>query len=174
MKSSKLFRKLTTLITIIGFVVVITPSTEAQAATTSADASATIVTPLAIVKVTDLLFGKLTAGGAGGTITMTPAGVRTAGGGVTLFTQGNISNAASFTVNGEGTLTYAITLPPSDVTLISGSDSMTVNTFSSDPSGTGTLAAGTQTLSVGATLNVAANQPAGNYTGNFNVIVDYN
>ena len=52
---------------------------------------------------------------------------------------------------------------------------MTATTFTSDPSGTGTLTGGTQTLNVGATLNVAAAQPAGTYvSGAFDVTVNYN
>jgi hypothetical protein len=42
---------------------------------------------------------------------------------------------------------------------------MTVNGFTSTPSATGTLSSGgTQTLTVGATLNVAAAQAVGTYT----------
>jgi len=57
---------------------------------------------------------------------------------------------------------------------------MTVNTWSSNPSGTGTLTGGTSTLLVGATLNVGASQPAGVYntanaggSGEFTVTVNY-
>ncbi len=41
---------------------------------------------------------------------------------------------------------------------------MTVTAFTSDPSGTGTLTGGTQTLTVGGTLNVNAGQAAGTYS----------
>ena len=50
---------------------------------------------------------------------------------------------------------------------------MTVNAFASTPSGTGTLTLGTATVNVGATLNVAANQTAGSYTGTYPVTVNY-
>jgi hypothetical protein len=55
-----------------------------------------------------------------------------------------------------------------------GGTTMTVDNFTSNPSGTGTLAGGTQTLSVGARLNVGAGQVAGDYTGEFSVTVAYN
>jgi spore coat protein U-like protein len=52
---------------------------------------------------------------------------------------------------------------------------MTVNAFTSTPSGTGTFnSGGTATLNIGATLAVGANQTAGSYTGTFSVTVDYN
>jgi len=52
---------------------------------------------------------------------------------------------------------------------------MTVNAFTSNPSGTGTLSSGgTQTLNVGATLNVAAAQTAGTYTNATGVAVSVN
>jgi hypothetical protein len=53
---------------------------------------------------------------------------------------------------------------------------MTVNTFTSTPTPTGTLTGGTETLRVGATLNVGASQPAGTYVSGtpFTVTVNYN
>ena len=76
-------------------------------------------------------------------------------------------------------LTYAITLPTNGtVNITTGTatapETMAVSTFTSDPSGTGTLTAGAQTLGVGATITTVASQVAGAYTGTFNVSVDYN
>jgi hypothetical protein len=54
---------------------------------------------------------------------------------------------------------------------------MTINAFTSNPNGAGTLSAGgTQTINVGATLNVLGSQTAGTYTNatGFPVIVNYN
>jgi hypothetical protein len=53
---------------------------------------------------------------------------------------------------------------------------MVVDTFTSNPSGTGTLAGGTQNLNVGATLNVGSSQASGTYTNaaGFTVTVNYN
>ncbi len=58
-----------------------------------------------------------------------------------------------------------------------GSATMTVNGFTSTPSTTGTLGTGgTQTLQIGATLNVSAAQTPGNYTSAtaIPVTVNYN
>ena len=149
-------------------------------ATATATATATIVTPISISKTADMNFGNVAVSAStGGTVILAPAGTRTTGGagGVTLpATTGTVA-AAAFTVNGNGSFTYAITLPSSPITLTraSGSETMTAGTFTSTPSGTGTLSSGTQNLTVGATLTVGNGQVAGVYTsGNFNVTVNYN
>lgn len=152
-------------------------TTNAQS-TASAIATANVVTPISIAKNTDMAFGNLAVQAAtGGTVVLAPAGSRSRTSGVTLpATTGTVS-AASFTVTGNGSYTYAITLPTSDVTLThsGGIEVMQANAFTSNPSGTGTLSAGTQNIAVGATLNVSAGQLAGVYTsGNFNVTVNYN
>jgi hypothetical protein len=53
---------------------------------------------------------------------------------------------------------------------------MTVDTWTSTPTPTGTLTGGTQTLTVGATLHVAGSQLAGVYSSAtpFDVTVNYN
>jgi uncharacterized protein DUF4402 len=99
--------------------------------------------------------------------------VRTPGGGASLGS-GAAVTAAAFTVSGQGSATYAITLPAS-ATVTSGANTMTVNGFTSNPAGTGTLSgAGSQNLLVGATLNVGASQATGTYSGTFDVTVTYN
>ena len=142
---------------------------------TTANASATIVTPISISKTLDMNFGNVAVQTAnGGTVVMTPAAVRSATGGVTLPTTAGTVTAATFTVSGQATYTYSITLPSTDLTITSGSNTMAVNTFTSNPAatGSGTLSAGgTQTLTVGATLNVAAAQPAGLYTSDRKSVV---
>jgi hypothetical protein len=112
----------------------------------------------------------------GGTVILAPAGTRTVTGGVTIPLTAGTVTAASFTVNGQGVYTYAITLPESSLTLTSGANTMTASAFTSTPDAIGTLTAGTQTLKVGATLNVAAAQPEGVYVSEtpFDVTVNYN
>jgi hypothetical protein len=146
-------------------------------ATATATATATIVTPISIAEVVNMNFGNVAVQTAlGGTVVMTPAGVRSVTGGCTLPAINGTVTAASFTVTGQGTYTYAITLPVAATTLTSGANTMTATTFTSTPSATGALTAGTQTLNVGATLNVAAAQPAGLYVSGtpFSVTVVYN
>jgi hypothetical protein len=139
--------------------------------------------PLFFIQITNtagLAFGSFAAG-TGGTVTVSPAGVRTKTGGVVLVSSGAGSssrfNVRGFTFPTNHTHTYSITLPANGtVTITSGGNSMAVNNFvSTPPAGvsTGTLAVGTQTqtLNVGATLTVGSGQAPGNYSGTFTVTV---
>lgn len=147
----------------------------ASAATASSNVSAEIVSGLAITNTASLNFGQIAPGSIAGTVVMTPLGVRVPVG-VVLGNQGT-SSAASFNVVGAPLNIYSIVLPANGtVSLTSGaSPAMAVNTFISLPALLGTLGlSGTQTLLVGATLAVGANQPLGTYTGTFNVTVAYN
>src|SRR3954462_564540 len=108
-------------------------------ATATASASATIITPISITKTVDMNFGNVAVSATiAGTTVLAPAGTRTTGGagGVTLpATTGTVA-AASFTVSGQGSYTYAITLPTSATITDAGSHTMTVNAFTSSPSAT--------------------------------------
>lgn len=145
--------------------------------TVTVTASATIITPITITKVQDMNFGNVVSTTAGGTVILSPSGVRTESGVQLPVSSGTVS-AASFTVTGQDGYAYAVTLPTTAYTIATGTGSanelMTLTTFTSNT--TGTLTGGTQTLSVGATLNVVANQNAGTYIGAapFNVSVNYN
>ena len=157
-----------------------TTVSHAQAtATAQADAHATIVTPITIVKVNDLEFGNIAVGASSGSVDLDPnGGARTPSGGVTLPAVPGTVNPASFTVSGQAGYIYGITLP-STITIASGANSMTITNINSYP----TVAAGgqlgsggTETLFVGGTLGVAASQAAGTYStaATFPVTVVYN
>ena len=154
----------------------ITSTINAQTATaqTSADASATIVTPLEINKVADLKFGNIAAGPVSGVVVMSTDDVRTSDGGVTLIAAGNESNAASFDITGAPDATFTIDLP-SSIFIYSDGDKMEVNDFVSNLGDSSVLSnEGTANLKVGATLIVEANQTPGLYEGKFDVTVAYN
>jgi hypothetical protein len=155
-------------------------------ASTTADASATIVTPISILKQADLEFGDIAVSETqGGTVELLPmAGVATRNplNGVTLpaYTT-NIPTAARFLVQGVPYYTYNILLPDDGFVLthdMISTETMIVNDFTSSPSGTnGELDMdGKETLYVGATLVVAASQEPGHYVSlvPFNVTVNYN
>lgn len=151
-------------------------ATNAQA-TATATATATVITPISISKTADMSFGNLAVqASTGGTVVLDPAGTRSGTSGVTLPAAAGTVTAAAFTVTGSGSSTYSISLPSSvTLTRASGSETMAASSFTSNPSATGTLSGGTQNVSVGATLTVAAGQVAGTYnSGNFSVTVNYN
>lgn len=132
---------------------------------------------LSIMKNTDMNFGTIAAS-SGGTVVLSVSGSRTPSVGIILPSFTGIVSAAQFTVTGDPNRTYAITLP-ADFTLYEsgvGPAFMIVNVFTSTPSVTGTLSGGTETVLVGATLNVSGSQTAGSYTNaaGFEVTVNYN
>ena len=121
-------------------------------------------------------FGNIATSALVGTVVLTPAGGRSVTGGATLVGVAAVT-AASFDVTGQGTYTYAITLPSSPITLNgTPSGTVTVGTFTSTPSATGALTGGAQTITVGATLNIPASTVAGSYTNasGLSVTVNYN
>lgn len=147
----------------------------AQSSSATATATAVIVSPITITRTADMSFGNIIADVDGGTVVLVPAGTRTLNGLTSPSLPGTIT-AASFNVTGLANATYAITLPATH-DISNGVQTMTVNAFSSDPTPTGALdGAGTQTINVGATLNVNANQASGTYTNaaGFTVTVNYN
>jgi hypothetical protein len=129
---------------------------------------------ITLAKVQDLAFGAIIRGGSAGTVTISTTGTRSSTGGVFLLPSGYAAYMqASFTVwVRRKNRTVQITLP-SSVIISSGSNSMTVNTFTSSPSGTFTSPTANYitTINVGARLNVGANQARGTYSGTFNVTV---
>ena len=148
-----------------------------QTSSATATASATIITPISIAKTADMNFGNIAVStGSGGTVVLAPAGTRTTTGGVSLPATAGSPAAAAFTVTGQGNYTYAITLTTSATLSDGASHTMTIGTFTSNPSSTGTLSSGTQNITVGATLTLSAAQTAGAYTTStpFTVTVNYN
>ena len=149
-----------------------------NSASAQAKATATIVQAISIDKLADLQFGKIIAGSTAGQVQIQTDGSRTiAAGDVVLFNQGSDHQAAAFTVNGTPNESYYVKLPTDDGNTISlegpqGTDPLIITSLVHD--GGGTLDGNGQDLfSVGGTLSVKANQPAGEYTGTFDVIVAY-
>lgn len=155
------------------FALRVTDTNNGRTSTATFNVLAKVDPVITLAKLTDLSFGDVFMSPTAGTVVLTPAGARSATGGVTLGSL-SPSGAATFTVTGAASTTYAITLPAS-ITLSIPGNTLTVSSVTSTPSLTGVLdASGNQTLAVGGTLNVAANQADGNYAGTFNVTVAYN
>lgn len=129
---------------------------------------------VALTNTRGLDFGRFVAG-SGGTVVLTPAGLRSRTGAVVLLNSPSVGQA-SFTASRSGgnKTIVTVTLPANgSVRLTSGLNSMAVNSFARTPS-TATLSLQTaQTIAVGATLTVAPNQAPGNYSGSFNLTVNY-
>lgn len=124
-----------------------------------------------ITTTSSMSFGRFVAAGAG-TVKVGFTSARSASGGVILLP--SQAGAAAFTISGHDNKITILTLPPNgSVFLYAGANRMPVNDFSSSLPGNGVLLPGTQTVSVGATLQVAPNQTRGSYNGVFHVTVEF-
>lgn len=153
-------------------------------ATENTTAAAQIVTPIAISETSPLHFGTMAVlAGTGGTCVLSTQGARTQTGGVNLSVQNPSASNAAYNVSGALNTAYSITLPASITVTesVSGSATMTIDHLLARPASagadalSGTLSnSGTDSFSVGGTLNVSAGQSTGLYTGSFDVTVAYN
>lgn len=183
MKTNRTLKLITLTAAIFGFAATSFGQNGNTATSANTTASATIIRPIGIAlnEGSALRFGNIVPS-ADGTVKVAPDDTPTYSTGIVAFTgsgAAGIISAAKFTVSGDPSNSFSITLPTSvQITTGEGGATMTVDTFTSTPSATGTLssdeAAGTASLNVGATLTVAATQATGTYTGTFQVTVAYN
>jgi len=130
-------------VTLLALVGLFCLAVNASAATATANAEATVIAALTITATRDLDFGTVAFADGAGTIVVGTNDARSAtGSGVAVS---GSPAAAEFAITGEGTNTYAITLPGS-ITITDGTNDMTVDTFVSNPDTTGTLTAGADTF----------------------------
>lgn len=141
-------------------------SLPAIASTITASVSATITGGIAGNATTGLSFGDVSPGIAPGSVTVDLSGFRTSIGGVTLG-MSKPTSPAIFQITGTPSRAYSITSPISLYLVDGAGNYMLVNNFTTSPTGSGGLldAGGSQTLTVGGTLHVGANQPGGAYFG---------
>ena len=154
---------------------------QSDAASNTFIGTATIIAPLAIAKTgggDDLQFGSVAASATNpGTVTVDTADGRLAGGNAQLA--GGTATSLDITLTGTATLTYLFAAIPNGVLSDGGGNTMIVNTFTNDCTGT-IPGGGTEDCQVGGTLQVAAAQVAGAYsTANaggtpISITVDYN
>ena len=173
-------KKLVFLFSSFLILLVATQSVKAQnpEATATANSSANIIKVISITNSQDLLFGNIIASSGGGTVVISSDGSSSAVYSGIAAPTGNEGSRqpAIFTVEGELSATYSITLPGDGVIELTktGGDPMTLETFTHNANGLLSNVDGTETFNVGATLNVNANQASGTYTGSFPVTVAYN
>lgn len=140
----------------------------AEPVTTTANARAVIIQPITAQNSADLDFGTIIPGTSNSTVAVAWNDARTCGAALTC--SGTIT-APKWLVTGSGGRTLIWTGAAS-TTVSSGSDTMTVDILNLGSTGT-IPASGSMTIAIGAVLHVDANQPAGNYSGTFNVDFSY-
>lgn len=140
----------------------------AYAITVTGNVSAVIRRNIAATETQSMNFGTISSGTTAGTVTLSPAGVRTS----TLSYYGT-SRPGIFTITGEPSTPLTISF--TNGTLSNGANTMALSNFttSTTPASSTTDSSGSLTLNVGADLAVAANQASGNYTGTYNVTISY-
>jgi len=137
-------------------------------------ASDLLAKPIRVRTTDDLTFGQITSdvSQSGSVIIAAASGAKTTTGGATDL--GGTHSRSIFSITGDKDVAFSISMPSSVTLNGSGADTVTVDSFTSDPAGSGVLSAsGQATLNVGATLNLNANHPAGSYSGAYDVIVNY-
>ena len=143
----------------------------ANAATTDGTAGAKIIAPLQIAKKADLYFGTIAPSlTTADTVLVSVDGDKKCGAALTCLTADH--TAAAFAVTGEADAVYTIALPDSIEISNGNGDLMKVTDFTGSKA-SGTLVQGADGFTVGGTLNVAAMQAAGKYSGSFTVAVEY-
>ena len=144
-------------------------STNAQAATQTADARVVILPAVQLAQTDALDFGVVASSGTAGTVVL-PVGsnTRTCTAGVTCV---GAASRGQFTVTGAENGYVVVISVPVSATLNFGANSMPVALTSSLTTFTSTGVA--QAFFVGGSLSVGASQAAGTYTGTYNVSANY-
>ena len=144
------------------------------ARTQSTTAQVALLSPLSVLKQSDLNFGTIVVNGAGTGVVDPVTGSLTTTGGAAK--SGSAAHPALFTGTGSKNSVVHIRLPqnPITVTRVGGTETMTVSNWTLDGDTNRKIPPGSVfDFSVGATLNVNANQAPGTYNGTFSVTVQY-
>ena len=170
-------KKLGLLLASLFVMMLATQQMKAQSASTSANAKATVISKISIVKNSDLNFGSFAPSATDGTISVELDGTRSVTGGITALNDIGALRA-DFTVNGTPNESYYVKLPTEEGNTIpltgpEGADPLIITSLVHNAHEM-LDENGQEVFSVGGTLSVKANQPAGEYTGTFDVIVAYN
>jgi hypothetical protein len=159
----------------------------AFAQSTTGTIRTTIIPRLALSKTADIDFGQIMASSSlAGSVTITPAGSRSAGGGATLA--GGTPSAGEFIGLGNDNqiVVFSFGAPSAVLTRVSGTETMTVDSFTlgaTTADGLNDLGSsgrwriiannGQFRMPVGATLRIGAAQAPGQYEGNFTLTAVY-
>lgn len=141
-------------------------------------ATATSIVPISLLEVIPMDFGTVAGSSAASSVILDTASARSATGGAQILATGP-GNAATFQITGGASQTYIISISGSATLESGGGQQITATTFTNNSLGTIPVG-GIENFQVGATLNLNAFQPAGNYstlTGGgvpYTVTVNYN
>jgi len=152
-----------------------------QEGTASATSSVTIIKPITITNVRDLVFGSIVSSTTSDVVvTLTAAetpSVTATGFGVNegdpLSVTGDTRTSAQFDITGDANKTFSI-VHDATVTMAGPGASMTVTLSKNlNNSGNALSLVGAATLYMGGSFTIPANQTEGLYTGTFDVTVAY-
>lgn len=151
------------------------PATAASQRSATAEARGVVLQPLSLTKVNDLDFGTVAGSNVAGNVTVdADSGVRSAGGGViaapSTFSRGRFDGL------GQAGQTVGLTItPPTGNVLVSGTNTVAVNSLSLDSGGATRVigSGGNFTVYVGGDFGIAANQANGTYSALFTLTADY-
>lgn len=171
-------KKFEIVIVVMAIFLIIHSEMMAQVSSTAASVGidAKVIAPISIENTgsTVLNFGTVTRSSLPGTVVVTADGDRSATGGASILGSSAFS-AAPFSASGENNADFNIALPDDNdvvMTRDGGTETMEVTGFGHNSSLV-LSASGISTFSVGATLNLDANQVAGDYSGSFSVTINY-
>ena len=147
------------------------------AASTDADGKALILVPLKITKIDDVDFGSMIASGTSGTVALDPStSFRTFAGGVVGVPSDGGHRGYFGGAGTGGQLVVVIIIPPTQLKNSAG-DAIPVLAMTLDNGGnplrTIDPVSKTFFVGVGGILNIAANQPEGDYSATFKVTANY-
>jgi len=146
----------------------------------NAHASAEVIQALIASETAALNFGRFSPEAAGGEIRLSPEGIRSSTGSVSLG--GGLYNPAIFNVSGQPDFNLVVNLPANPILLTNSTNGKTMQIYNwvSIPaissSGIKIQSSGLLTLNVGATLKVGSmnDNPVGMYNGTYAVTFSYN
>jgi hypothetical protein len=166
---------------LISLIPVLGMGSVAQAKTGTGTSTASMRRALTITNTQSLAFGSLIRPTAASNVTINAqTAARTKSAGISWV--GGTFKRGIFSVNGTPNKIVTVSMPNFTLLRGGGTQTMTVNTLRMSVNGggqatiTGTRnlgATGTLTIGIGGRLNVAANQVAGDYSGNYTLTVNY-
>ena len=156
------------------FALLVPATASAGPVSSAATGTAALLSPVSVIKNSNMDFGTLVVTGAGTAVIDPVSGSLTTTGAVTKA--GTAAHPATFISTGSKNAVVHIKLPTNPITLtrVGGTETMTVSTWTLDGA-TNRRIPGNNTFmfAVGATANVAAGQVNGKYVGTFTVTVQY-